>query len=1436
MDFDAREAAKEAARRAGMSLGEWMNSVIADQAADMGVDVDDLGADDRLEAVTARLSRMSGRDDGESRRSRRPVREERRRPAPVRRARQDERDEDFDDEWLEPRRRARPEIDAERLLDDAVGAFERRAAKANSRTAAALATVADRLGDIEARISRRPADEGARPIRDSLERLEERMEALSHRAGASRADKVDTSLREFGQRLEQISARLDAPAAAAADPKVEQLDRKLGAILEAVQAQTQARAAAPAVSALALQAAAPAAASAAGGRPRSFSQRPIADALADIARRQRDLDGAPVAPAAHAAPAGASVVTMDELDRRLEHLAARLERAAERPAASAAPAPVAAVEPLFRGLQGEISRLADGIETMRREAVRPAPAPASSPDVGAMRREIEAMSRAMSALAPAGSVAGLEDAVRDLARRVDASRAEGASELLVAPIARLADELRANVRALDSRPAIEEIQRGVQAIGQKLAAAGPVPSDARQFDDIRAQTREIRDLVAAALARPAPVEKIERQIGALAERVDRLAVAGPIVNPPEIAAGIAEIRAMMAAAVPSGSLDTLERQIADLSARLDSRMAASAGGEGDAVRALERQIAGLADRLDLLVGDDRDAEAAGVGAALSEIRSLIASGAPAAPIAALERQVAGLAERLDALASGERGAHAPAIADAMNELRAMMSRGGAPAIAELERRIEDLSNKVELAAARPPAVDGLVESLTDRIRATLADHVREPRADADMRRMMEDLSGRLTAQAPIDAQALGALQSEIVRLSDRIDRAEGAAPALDSMRGAMTDLIARMDSMREVALGAAETAARAAAREAVREAMAQGAGADASLVSRDIETLRQQQSEVDRRTHSTLGAVHDTLERIVDRLAVLEDEVDSRPRSAAAAAMAPVAAEAPARQALPEAPVRRPQAQDDDIGSEILGMARSSASAAALLRDERSTLADDVLIDPEATRPAARASATHLDDGEKRGASNFIAAARRMQAQAAAEQAAREAAQQKEGGVARTAARAAAAAKAAASVVKKSKAEAPASPAELLAEAEPARAVGGRSFLAERRRPILIGLTGLTMALGALAIVRAVGTSDSIEPTVAPAGRAIEMPDLAPRHDAEPKAPVEPKAPAERGAVQQAPGGAPALPSGALTPAPTEKSADKPLDKPAEKAAPRPAAAAPGVDSTPVAAIDPASVTGPQSLREAATGGDAAAQYEMASRFADGRGVTRDLKAAAMWFEKAAEHDLAPAQYRLGSLYEKGLGVPRDLPKAKALYQRAADRGNARAMHNLAVLVAEGAGGKPDYAGAAQWFRKAAEFGVRDSQYNLAILYARGLGIEQNMGLSYLWFSAAAKQGDEDAAKKRDEVAQRMDAKTLEQAKAAAEAYRPKTTDRAANEVAAPPRPGWEPSPSAQGEPAKGHDAAGKSEAGAKGEGKGAGKGEGKAEDRARMPARPKTG
>ena len=98
-------------------------------------------------------------------------------------------------------------------------------------------------------------------------------------------------------------------------------------------------------------------------------------------------------------------------------------------------------------------------------------------------------------------------------------------------------------------------------------------------------------------------------------------------------------------------------------------------------------------------------------------------------------------------------------------------------------------------------------------------------------------------------------------------------------------------------------------------------------------------------------------------------------------------------------------------------------------------------------------------------------------------------------------------------------------------------------------------------------------------------------------------------------------------------------------------------------------------------------------------------------------------------------------------------------------MHNLAVLNAEGFDGKPNYRVAAYWFRKAADFGIADSQYNLAILYIRGIGIEQNLAESYKWFALAAEQGDQEAAKKRDEVAERLDEPVLNAAQVAVQTF-----------------------------------------------------------------------
>ncbi len=250
-------------------------------------------------------------------------------------------------------------------------------------------------------------------------------------------------------------------------------------------------------------------------------------------------------------------------------------------------------------------------------------------------------------------------------------------------------------------------------------------------------------------------------------------------------------------------------------------------------------------------------------------------------------------------------------------------------------------------------------------------------------------------------------------------------------------------------------------------------------------------------------------------------------------------------------------------------------------------------------------------------------------------------------------------------------------------------------------------------------------------------------------------------------------------------------------------------APAPGmrrVDTTPTASIGPVSDAGkasspngtigqelsasisavlPAPLRDAVDAGSPAAQYELAQRLFEGRGLPQDQQAAALWFQRAASSGLAPAEFRLGTLYSKGAGVQRDAAAAKLWYAKAAEAGNARAAHNLAVMYAEPVGETPDYVEAAKWFRKAAELGVRDSEFNLAILYARGLGVDRDFRKSWLWFSLAAAQGDPDAAKKRDEIAARMAPDALAAAADDLAKFKVSKSDPATNDVAAPPG-GWD--------------------------------------------------
>ena len=628
---------------------------------------------------------------------------------------------------------------------------------------------------------------------------------------------------------------------------------------------------------------------------------------------------------------------------------------------------------------------------------------------------------------------------------------------------------------------------------------------------------------------------------------------------------------------------------------------------------------------------------------------------------------------------------------------------------------------------------------------------------------MHDLAAKLEqAERPRDEpNHLVELKAQVGTLAERLDRSDAGLTAIVAMERSLGDLFSQMGEMQSAAVRATETTARSIAQATIKDtvqaniaeaqiARAGLAATDAAVgqVSRDLTEFRATRDEADRQLQAILSALNASLERIVDRLAALESDAADEGASSQTGSASLRAEPVPGR------PVDRPAGEPLDL---------------------------DRPIEPSVRLPT---TANGPDPA------TFIAAARR--AAATAEQSLRT------GEAADPRAR---------------------------VDAAPASSKWFKAGKPSKRRPLILVLASLTILAGAVQAVRVNLKGGEASLTQPAQGESI-MPAPA-SETAEAKATAGASAasssvtPDTAAASADVAGGGPSQASNVPPVAATAsrqpaESGDQPATR-VETAAPPDASVAPTKAET-VAAADiapapaqaplPTMAMGPKAnlaamqaadlagkgaagsgipvgLRAEADAGTATAQYEVGLRYADGRGVARDLTVAAGWFDKAARQGLAPAAYRLGSVYEKGLGLPRDAAQSVSWYGKAADAGNVRAMHNLAVMLAEGATGKPDYAAASGWFTKAAEAGVRDSQYNLAILYARGMGVEQNLRQAYTWFSIAAAQGDAESAKKRDDVEARLDPDGLAEARRTVADFKPAAATPAANEVPAPAG-GWD--------------------------------------------------
>ena len=946
--------------------------------------------------------------------------------------------------------------------------------------------------------------------------------------------------------------------------------------------------------------------------------------------------------------------------------------------------------------------------------------------------------------------AAIRNAVADIARRqADLDRADGPRASPLPQRDGFRGDLMGGTTLIDrpgSRAATASRETASGVAGDLRERSGPrrdVASLSSEVTQTFARfTRDLQDAIHAADVRP-QVDDIDKQLRRMGRTMDGLSAGLPTGDAiARISEQTREVRDLLtSAAERSPSLTAVEGQVAKLEARL--------GALASTPQTLTPELAGT----------------------LAEVRALLDSFKPGAALSSLEQRIGDLTRRI------ERGVEA----------------GTSTQLIEgLSRRVDEihtsLRSQLADAAVDTRPLEGLVRGIAERI-----GQAREASSDFQhLEAAMREMAARIDNAPPhLDRGGVQAIEAQITRLADRLDRSESSLKALDGVEHSLGELFSQFEVTRQVAIDAAETAARTAARDTLRAALQSPSLAQrvpevttglADQMTRSIDDLRALQDQSDRRNQSMLADIHQTMDRLARHISTLavappSGVAEARPLSPGNAAtdamgrrLEPSAEQAAALKAEEaSARLNRARLSETRIAEGHAAEARAAEARAAEARaaEERAARVEldpaDMLIEPGSGRaqPYGRAeprfdrtsdgaepqdpALTRLSSpaglGEAEGPASFIAAARR----------------------AARAAQASAATQASAKAVDRR-------PSPETRPAGTSTLARAKAFLAQRRRPILLSVAALVLLVGALEVVKLsidepAGRAGSLETTMPDAGRS----PLASRLDGVSRS------------AQDATSGASATGQGTAvaSAAPTTPAAQPPSRPPLPTFV--------GGLTRPQTAPVEASGLG-ENLRSLAASGDAAAQYEAGLRFSDGRDVTRDPKQAVAYFEKAAAQGLAPAEYRLGSAYEKGVGVDRDPSLAMAWYNKAADAGDIRAMHNLAVMAAEGAAGKPDYAKAANWFQKASAFGVRDSQFNLAILYARGLGLEQSLAQSYTWFAVAAAEGDEDAGKKRDEVGQKLDAKVLASAKAVADAFRAAIPAAAANEVAPPPG-GWDAAP-----------------------------------------------
>ena len=296
-----------------------------------------------------------------------------------------------------------------------------------------------------------------------------------------------------------------------------------------------------------------------------------------------------------------------------------------------------------------------------------------------------------------------------------------------------------------------------------------------------------------------------------------------------------------------------------------------------AVDSLEIEVKALAERIDHSRQSGVDGAAlTGLENGLAEVREALRGLTTAESLVGVEDAVTALSRKVDVIATNHDPAALQQLEEAIGALRGILnhvaSNDTLTKVAEdvrgLASRVDDVANMAASGDALS-ALENRIDTLTNVLHASNEAGHAVPR---ELERLIAGLIEKLEwiQLTHTDHAALGHLEDRIATLVKRLDSSDSRLSHLDAIERGLADLLVHIEQTRSGGGGTGD--------------------GGAPRVAPVVDALKREVDEIktsERRTRNSIEAVHDTVEQVVDRLAMLESGIRSDAKSASTALSAP---------------------------------------------------------------------------------------------------------------------------------------------------------------------------------------------------------------------------------------------------------------------------------------------------------------------------------------------------------------------------------------------------------------------------------------------------------------------------------------------------------------------------------------------------------------------